>query len=214
MTTSAMHAPFAATAVADWFVELVSDDAEQDLSNLKLQKLVYFAHSLYLHRFHVPLIEEPFQAWKDGPVVKPLYGVYKDFGNAPIVLPKRNLAPRVWPEEAEQTFADVWACFGGYSASKLRSITHEAGPWKEVWRADSRDVVITNDAIRDAWDLFEKYAETPLVARTNNTTAALARYSTLLAGLPVQLDDGDMTLLLGEARNTEALRQRASSRLA
>jgi uncharacterized phage-associated protein len=211
VTTSAMRAPFAATAVADWFVELVSDDAEQDLTPLKLQKLVYLAHSLYMDRFHIPLIEDAVQAWKDGPVVKSIYGVYKEFGNAPIALPKRNLQRRSWPDEVEQTFGDVWACFGGYSASKLRSITHEAGPWKDLWNVDSRSVVIPNEAIRDAWAQFEKYAESPLVARTNTTSAALARYSTLLGTLPAQRRHGDMALLDKESKDTESLRQRAST---
>lgn len=206
-----MRAPFAATAVAAWFVEFVSDDAEQDLTPLKLQKLVYLAHSLYMDRFHAPLIEEAVQAWKDGPVVKSIYGVYKDFGHAPITMPKRDPARRSWPDEAEQTFADVWACFGGYSASKLRSITHDAGPWKDLWDADSRGTEIPNEAIRDAWAQFEKYAESPLVARTNTTAAALARYSELLGTMPAQKRRGDMSLLEDESRDTESLRQRAST---
>lgn len=213
LTTSTMRAPFAATAVAAWFVELVADDAEQDLTPLKLQKLVYLAHSLYMHRFRVPLIEDEVQAWKDGPVVKQVYGVYKSFQNSPIVLADQNLVPRSWPAEAEETLSDIWACFGGYSALKLRSITHEAGPWKQVWTPDSRNLIIPADAIRDAWVQFEKYAESPLVARTNTTTAALARYSTLLKDLPTQKREGNVALLEEESTETEHLRRRASSQL-
>lgn len=210
---SVMRAPFAGTAVASWFVEHVADDPEQDLTPLKLQKLIYLAHSLYLHRFRVPLVEEPIQAWKDGPVVKPVYGAYKNFEDAPITPSHRGLTPRVWPEEAEQTFADIWTCFGGYSALKLRSITHEAGPWKELWTPSSRNVIIPNDAIRDAWLQFEEYAESPLVARTNTTTAALARYAALSKNLPKQRRTGDIGLLGEESTSTEALRRRASSQL-
>jgi uncharacterized phage-associated protein len=213
MKTSTMRAPFAATAVAAWFVEHVADDSEQDLTPLKLQKLVYLAHSLYMHRFRVPLIEDDVQAWKDGPVVKAVYGVYKSFQNAPIALVDRNLVSRSWPAEAEQTFSDVWGSFGGYSALKLRSITHEAGPWKQVWAPDSRNLTIPNDAIRDAWVQFERYAESPLVARTNNTSAALARYSILLNDLPTQNRRGNVALLDDEAAETSSLRRRASTQL-
>lgn len=213
VSKSVMRAPFAATAVAAWFVEHVADDPEEDLTPLKLQKLLYLAHSLYLHRFRVPLIEEPVQAWKDGPVVKPVYGVYKQFQNSPIQMLDRTVAARVWPEDAEQTLVDIWSCFGGYSALKLRSITHAAGPWKEVWAPNSRDLVIPNEAIRDAWAEFEQYAESPLVARTNTTTAALARYSALLDSLPKQTRQGDISLLEVESRATESLRQQASRQI-
>lgn len=205
-----MRAPFASTAVGDWFVERVADDPEQDLSNLKLQKLVYLAHSLHLYRHHLPLVEEPFQAWKDGPALKQLYGVYKEHGNRPIRRARTLVSKRVWPTDAEHTLNDIWVCFGGYSASKLRAITHEAGPWRLHWSPDARNVVIPQEEIRLAWTSFEKYAETPVVARASNATAALAKYSGLLKQLPTGTRGGGLDQLLEESNDTEPLRRRAT----
>jgi len=213
MTSSQMRAPFSATAVASWFVDRVAADSEQDLSNLKLQKLLYLAQSLYLSRFQVSLVEEPFQAWENGPAVKAVYGQFKDFGAAPIILHKNVLATRNWPEPVEQTLMDIWTCFGGYSAWKLRDITHQAGPWKEHWRPGLRNIEIPNTEIRDAWPDFVKYAETPLVARTNNTSAALSRYAAVLADSKTRKRSGDMAGLEAESLETETLRRRASSTL-
>jgi uncharacterized phage-associated protein len=213
LNTSQMRSPFDSAAVADWFVELVAEDSEQDLSNLKLQKLIYLAQSLFLSRFHMPLIDDEFQAWENGPVVKRVYGRFKEFESSPIRRARLNVTRRPWPNEVEETLSDVWECFGGYSAWKLRQITHEAGPWKDHWRHGSRDVVIPVEEIRSAWPEFEKLAEKPLVARMNNSTATIARFKSILGELPSQEREGDLQLLLQESNDTEFNRRRATSLL-
>ena len=214
MTNVTMHAPISATAVADWFIERALQLEEQDLSNLKLQKLIYLAHSLYLHRHHMTLISEDVPAWENGPAVKPVYGLYKGFGPDPIKKPALNIPRRQWPEDIEHTMLDIWTCFAGYSAWKLREITHVAGPWKKHWQQGSRDVVIPVDEIAAAWEEFEAFAETAIVARADTTAAALARYAGLLSQLPETRREGDLDLLRREAEEHSDLTRRASSLLA
>lgn len=215
MSYSVLRAPVTATAVAAWFVERAVQDPEQDLSNLKLQKLIYLAHSLYLSRHRAGLIDEPVQAWANGPVIGAVYGAYKVYESGPILAPSSNVASKMtWPDDIVEALDDVWACFSGLTASKLRNITHIAGPWKDHWQAGSRNVVIPTDEIAAAWAEFEKFAETPLVARANTVQAALARYGGLLGQLDEPSGHGDLSLLEDEARSFASSARRASSLLA
>src|SRR6476469_5017940 len=54
------------------------------LTNLTLHKLLYFAHGLLLARHEVALVDEPFHAWKYGPVLESLYHDLKLFGTSPV----------------------------------------------------------------------------------------------------------------------------------
>ncbi|MGN6477898.1 MAG: Panacea domain-containing protein, partial [Flavipsychrobacter sp.] len=43
------------------------------VTQMKLQKLVYFANGIYLAQGYGPLIKESFQSWEYGPVVPEIY---------------------------------------------------------------------------------------------------------------------------------------------
>src|SRR4051812_39910789 len=78
--------PYPAAAIANEFLRLAKEDKAQ-ISPLKLQKLVYFAHGWYLALAGKPLIEERVQAWQFGPVIPTLYREFKRYGNSPIASP-------------------------------------------------------------------------------------------------------------------------------
>jgi uncharacterized phage-associated protein len=55
------------------------------LTNLKLQKIPYLAHMVFVGRTDGRLlIDEPFEAWDFGPVLPRLYHRVKIFGDEPI----------------------------------------------------------------------------------------------------------------------------------
>lgn len=54
------------------------------VTNLALQKLVYFAHGLMLTRHGRALVDGYFEAWEHGPVHPVLYGAFKHSGREPI----------------------------------------------------------------------------------------------------------------------------------
>lgn len=54
----------------------LSIDSKCWISNLKLQKLLYFSWLEYYRRNGTPLFEEEFEAWKYGPVVPSVYYDY------------------------------------------------------------------------------------------------------------------------------------------
>lgn len=115
--------------VANYF--LSKEDADDsDISNLKLQKLVYYAQAFNLAVFDEPLFEEDFKAWQHGPVCPSLYQEYKNNGRNPIP-PADKFDASVFSPEQKELLDEVYEEFGQYGASKLRNMTHAERPWLE-----------------------------------------------------------------------------------
>ena len=54
--------------VAKYFLALTDEDAGDLISNLKLQKLVYYAQGFHLALFDTPMFGEPIEAWTHVPL--------------------------------------------------------------------------------------------------------------------------------------------------
>lgn len=138
-------------AVARTLIEMAAKKGVA-VTNLKLQKLLYFAHGFMLAQHGRPLIGEPFEAWQYGPVVESLYHDLKIFGTGRIG-PKDGFVP-VWPElpasalEEREAIGAVLDQLGGNSASELIRISHDAnGPWHAVFKANTKNIRIEDSAI-------------------------------------------------------------------
>jgi uncharacterized phage-associated protein len=139
---------YSATTIAKWFVDWANtDDAE--LSNLKLQKLLYYAQGHHLAVHGRPLFHEDIQAWSHGPVVPDVYHYFKGFGSGPISLTDED--PFEWDDvdpATSQFLAKVWNTYGGTAAWKLRNMTHAEPPWMDHFAQGERYTVIPEDEIR------------------------------------------------------------------
>lgn len=140
---------YEALLIAKWFVAWAEAD-EADLSNLKLQKLLYYAQGHHLGAYGKPLFNEPVQAWAHGPVVSNVYHTYKTFASGDLHLDERD--PFVFDDVAPKTtdfLVRVWNTYGEFAAWRLRNMTHEAGtPWATAFRLNQRYVEIPQDAMR------------------------------------------------------------------
>lgn len=114
--------------VAKYFLSVEGDEGE--ISNLKLQKLVYYAQGFSLALLDAPLFDEPIEAWMHGPVVANLYHRYSHHGSNSIPAPAKFDAT-VFSREQRRLLDDVYEVYGQYSAWKLRQLTHEEDPWKD-----------------------------------------------------------------------------------
>jgi len=120
--------------VARYFLTLMSEENGDLISNLKLQKLVYYAQGSSLALLKRPLFPEPIEAWLHGPVVPVLYDEYKKYDSGPIPRPQDVYFER-YDEESQALLNEVYSVFGQYSAWKLANMTHEEAPWKEVYES-------------------------------------------------------------------------------
>ena len=74
---------FLATAVANDFLDLAGSES-CPLSQMQVQKLLYFSHGWHLALRGEPLTVEPFEAWDYGPVVRRLWERLRKYGNKPV----------------------------------------------------------------------------------------------------------------------------------
>jgi len=89
--------PYPALAIANEFIK-VARERNKQLTPMELLKLVYFAHGWYLALSGVPLINEPVQAWRFGPVIPSIYHAFKRYGSGPIIALATSdpFEPPIW----------------------------------------------------------------------------------------------------------------------
>lgn len=117
--------------VANYFLAQIDEEDGDLISNLKLQKLMYYAQGLHLAVHNKPLFPEKVMAWQHGPVVSELYRAFKDYGTGPLPKPQ-DVDFSVYDEETRSLLDEVYSVYGQFSAWKLANMTHEEEPWREA----------------------------------------------------------------------------------
>ena len=121
--------------IARYFITCGIDSEEEGISNLKLQKLVYYAQGYHLAIYDEPFFDEPIQAWRHGPVCPEVYQKYKSYGARPITEPIDEDFTTTFTKVQLELLDEVYSVFGQLAAGKLAVRTKEEGPWKnhEEW---------------------------------------------------------------------------------
>ena len=117
--------------VAKYFIAQVDEDAGDLISNLKLQKLVYYAQGINLALSGHPLFPEALEAWIHGPVVPILFHNYESYEQGAIP-PPRDMDFSIYDTQTRELLDEVYTVFGQFSAWKLYKMTHEELPWKNT----------------------------------------------------------------------------------
>jgi len=114
--------------IADFFIQFAHDHGDC-LTNLKLQKLVYYAQAWHLALYDKELFDADFEAWVHGPVCPSLYHRFKSFGWNPL-----SIQPDVvsLPSAIESHLVEVFKAYGEYSGYQLEEMTHKESPWRDA----------------------------------------------------------------------------------
>jgi uncharacterized phage-associated protein len=118
-------ADIAARHAADYLIAF-SREVGDPLTNLKLQKLLFYAQGWFLALQDRPLFNERIEAWPHGPVVPPIYGTFKKWGWSPI---GEDIAVPEFSKEVKAHLDEVMKVFGGFTAYTLEQMTHNEKPW-------------------------------------------------------------------------------------
>lgn len=116
------------------------------VSNLKLQKILYFVQAEFLVVLNTPCFFESIEAWEFGPVVPEVYHKYKMYcgGNIPSIKPIHSSGINGDTQKLINGVIDE-CC--QYSASKLTEIVHHQSPWKNAYQR--KDNTISNTVIKE-----------------------------------------------------------------
>ena len=105
-------------------------ELDREITNLKLQKLLYFAQGHYMQENEGnPLFEDDFQAWAHGPVVPDVYSEYKDYSW--FNLPKQKNVEEV-SNEIDIFLVKLLKNYGSAGGKQLEIISHDEQPWLDA----------------------------------------------------------------------------------
>lgn len=133
--------------VANYFIAKYGDRVE--MTNLKLNKLVYFAQAVSLKQHGIPLFSDEIQAWSYGPVEPAVYRAFQKYGKSVICHPEGSYETSAQLHEVAQ---QVMQTYGELTAFDLVRISHHEGSaWKSVYVPNANNA-ITNDLINSSCD--------------------------------------------------------------
>ncbi|MGC4875220.1 Panacea domain-containing protein [Micromonospora sp. DT43] len=141
---------------------------------MKLEKLVYYCQGWHLALEGTLLFPEPIEAWREGPVVPPLYRHHR-----------RQLNVSEWPhgEASRLTPAQQrtvrWVAdeYGRFSASELSVMTHNELPWRAARGGLPESA---NSSARISTDLMRTYYARQIA--NTETAVGLATANAALEG--------------------------------
>ena len=162
-----------AFACANYILDSLQDRGINDVTNLKLEKLLYFAYGIHISLYNERLFDEPIQAWRLGPVVPSVYREFKDCGSNPIgsnsrarimedftgIITTPDLSSLDSQENAEKSLAIACVAYGNQKAWKLVDITHreKTSAWHRVYNPSRPNQTLNDD---DIVEEFKPYINT------------------------------------------------------
>lgn len=134
-------------ALANWILDY-ADSQELQITNMALNKLIYFSYEFALINHNRKLTGAKIEAWEHGPVFREVYRSFKHHGDkfiddrASIFSPSKNTVEIVKPEldSADQKIvSSAIEHLANLPASILREISHaDGGAWSRVWYHDDK----------------------------------------------------------------------------
>lgn len=135
-----------------------SNERGYGVTNLKLQKLLYFVQAAFLKIYEQACFTEDMQAWDMGPVVPEVYREFKRYGNRDIPTvteyegigydfsgEKTPFDDSVISEEHKEIIRFIVELFKDHAAFMLVDITHKQNAWKKAYRKRQNYPLDLND---------------------------------------------------------------------
>ena len=133
------------------------------ISNLKLQKIMYFVQANFLVNKNEPCFNEPIEAWDFGPVIPVIYNEYKVYAAAYIPeirtyleyddetktsVTRKTYNNNYINDKDKMLIKAMVDQANNYSSSELTDITCQQSPWINAYKIN-RAHTITTDAIKE-----------------------------------------------------------------
>ncbi|EMF0475717.1 Panacea domain-containing protein [Enterococcus hirae] len=147
-----------ADKIADWFLVRHSSEMQRDAANdenltqMKLHKLMYYSQGVCLAVFSKRLFDEELLAWRHGPVVRSIFEKYQGQKELPSEVTEEQLKNYQLisnDENSRMILEAVYEQYADYSASQLRNMTHKETPWIEAWNNGKGTTAISDETVRN-----------------------------------------------------------------
>lgn len=174
-----MSTKYTAKQVAKWFIDKATSNISQGgeyLTQLKLQKLLYYAKGFYYVFEDKPLFDEQLKAQKLGPVVQSVGFVISKYKGEPIkeeFKEVEDIKDKKVIEFLEFVYNNLATV---YAAKRLVDFTHAEKPWKETQvKTNISDTTIRN-YFRDTYLGNNSNSSDELPVSSESLALALSRY--------------------------------------
>lgn len=142
-------ARYTADQVADTLISLARN-RHIDVSNLKLQKLLYYAQAWNLAFYDKPLFDEDFEAWVHGPVVPSIFQRFKTYRWNEIT---EDVTP-IDDSDLVVHLKEVLRVYGELTPNQLERLTHSERPWLDARDGLSPDIPSRNRIPQKSMKIF------------------------------------------------------------
>jgi uncharacterized phage-associated protein len=154
--------PYDPRGVANLLLELAAGEGKS-ITNLALQKLLYFAHGHFLTTTGDPLVSGYFEAWQYGPVHPLVYRAFDAAGARPIkgrarsidlITGQQQIVRGPDSPEVVDQLRSILFMYGRMTAGRLVEISHAGkAPWAFIKQKGETGVAlgfrIPNDVIKE-----------------------------------------------------------------
>lgn len=140
-----------------------ANDKNTSISNLQLQKIIYYIQAAFLVEKNKKCFEEDILNWTYGPVVQEVYNEFRVYGNSPIEIQKNyleleldkktgriNFKTKLFNDDVineldRELINKVVDAYSKKTPFELVKKTHSEAPWRNT----KQNEVINTDSIRD-----------------------------------------------------------------
>lgn len=145
-------------------------DKNIELTNLKIQKIIFFCHAWFLVIAEKPLVKQTFEAWEYGPVLAHVYRQFNSFRGQPItgriskldIKTNKLVTVETNLEESDKALlSQIVDIYTRYSSNELVEMSHiKNGPWWNAWHHTAKvnpGMRIENIEIKNFYASFRPY---------------------------------------------------------
>lgn len=152
-----------ARALANFFLDF-ANARNISISNVSLQKIIFFAHGWHYVHFNSPLVKNDFEAWQYGPVVRCVYDSFKEAKDQiitneraysfDVIKNQKNVCSCNFSAGQVRFLEGIFLEYGSVAPFRLVDMTHEKGsPWDLVYNRptyeDPRGLKIPENMIEE-----------------------------------------------------------------
>lgn len=176
---------------SDFFISQAQNNINDTITNLRLNKLLFFAQAWCLSRYSKPLFSDDIEAWDFGPVIPAIYQKYKSNGKNNIDITSQNYTSNVFSGDELQVLIDVYNYYGRFSTTELVDISHqEGGPWDMAYK-QKKGSVISKDELRSYYKKNEPLKTFKLPMWMYENTEDYSRTASGIVKLTESWEEGD-----------------------
>lgn len=140
---------------ADFFASYIIQkfhEYEDLITNLKLQKLLYYVQGWHLGKYKKPIFFQDFEAWVHGPVIPEVYQKYRHNTWHPILEDtSQEFDVSSLTDHEEEHIVAALEEYGSEGAFALELMTHKEDPWIQARNGmapwEGCDYIISKDSM-------------------------------------------------------------------